>query len=218
MRTAGAALDPVMTLRLALLGDSIASGTGADRSSDTLAPRLAADLAAAGMPAQARVHAVPGARSSDLARQVAAVAPWLPDVVVVVVGANDLAAQVPAGAAAADLGRAVRALRELGAEVVVVPAPDLSVVTHVPAALRGLVQAASALLRSAQAREVAGAGGRVADLGARLSASFAADPSLFSADRFHPSSAGYALIAAALAPTVRAAAAAGAGTGVADTA
>ena len=35
---------------------------------------------------------------------------------------------------------------------------------------------------------------------------FGADPSLFSADRFHPSSAGYARIATALLPHVRAAA------------
>jgi lysophospholipase L1-like esterase len=39
-------------------------------------------------------------------------------------------------------------------------------------------------------------------------AGFALDPGLFSADRFHPSSEGYAVIASALAPAVRAAAAA----------
>jgi hypothetical protein len=50
------------TLRLALLGDSIAYGTGAARTADTLAPRLAADLAAA-----TRVFAVPGSVSADVA-------------------------------------------------------------------------------------------------------------------------------------------------------
>lgn len=35
---------------------------------------------------------------------------------------------------------------------------------------------------------------------AGVSAAFSADPSLFSADRFHPSGAGHAVIAAALAP------------------
>ena len=39
-----------------------------------------------------------------------------------------------------------------------------------------------------------------------MGAAFAADPALFSADRFHPSPAGYALIAEALAPHVVAAA------------
>lgn len=195
-----------MTLRLALLGDSIAFGTGAARPADTLAHLLAADLSATGLPSAPRVVAVPGARSGDLADQVARVVGWAPDVAVLVVGANDLAAQVPPERAAADLRRAVRALRDLGAEVVVVPAPDLSIVEHVPPAVRGLVRAASALLRSAQARAAADAGARVADVGAQLSAAFAADPSLFSLDRFHPSSAGYARISATLAPAVRAAA------------
>jgi lysophospholipase L1-like esterase len=51
-------------------------------------------------------------------------------------------------------------------------------------------------------------GGRVADLHASTSRAFAADPALFSADRFHPSSRGYAVIAEALAPVVVEAAAA----------
>jgi lysophospholipase L1-like esterase len=42
----------------------------------------------------------------------------------------------------------------------------------------------------------------VADAEGTTSAAFARDPALFSADRFHPSGAGYALIAAALAPVV----------------
>jgi hypothetical protein len=89
--------------------------------------------------------------------------------------------------------------------VVVAPAPDLSVIPHVPPAMRALVQAGSALLRSAQARETIAAGGRIADPEGSTSAAFAADPALFSRDRFHPSSAGYAMIAKALAPAVRAA-------------
>ncbi|WP_092863255.1 SGNH/GDSL hydrolase family protein [Quadrisphaera sp. DSM 44207] len=203
-----------MTLRLVLLGDSIASGTGAARAADALAPRLAAALCATGTPTESACVAVPGARSADLAVQVERAAPWRPDVAVVVVGANDLTRQVPPAQAAADLGRAVRGLRALGAQVVVVPAPDLSVLAHVPPAARGLVRAASALLRGAQARAVLAEGGRVADLGGRTTAAFASDPSLFSADRFHPSSAGYAVIAEALLPAVRAAA--GAATADAD--
>ncbi len=47
----------------------------------------------------------------------------------------------------------------------------------------------------------------MAAAGPELAARFAADPALFSADRFHPSAAGYAVIADALAPHVPAAAA-----------
>jgi lysophospholipase L1-like esterase len=46
----------------------------------------------------------------------------------------------------------------------------------------------------------------VADGHSATTSSFAADPALFSADRFHPSSAGYAVIASAVLPAVLAAA------------
>ena len=194
-----------MTLRLALLGDSIAYGVGAAQPADALGPRLTRDLAAAGRHAQTRTFAVPGARSADLARQAQAATLWQPDVAVIVIGANDLTHLVPPDRAAAQLGAAVRQLRAADVEVVVAPAPDLSVIPHVPPAMRALVQAGSALLRSAQARETIAAGGRIADPVVSTSAAFAADPALFSRDLFHPSSAGYAMIAKALAPAVRAA-------------
>ncbi len=193
-------------MRLAVLGDSIAYGIGARRPQDALAPRLAADLGAHGIPAETRVFAVPGARSADLPGQVARAAGWAPDVAVVVIGANDRTALVPADRAVAALRSAVRDLVARGARVVVAPAPDLSVVPHVPPALRGVVRAASRALREAQTAAVLAEGGRVADPDAASSAAFAADPALFSADRFHPSSQGHALIAASLAPAVRAAA------------
>ena len=195
-----------MTLRLAILGDSIAYGIGASRPADTLAARLTAGLSAVGLAAESRVFAVSGARSADLARQAGSAAPWRPGVAVIVIGANDLTRLTPPEQAAGQLGAAVRVLREAGAAVVVAPAPDLSVVPYVPPAMRELVRTASRVLREAQSRAVTAAGGVIADPQGAVSASFAADPALFSADRFHPSSAGYARIAQALVPAVRAAA------------
>jgi lysophospholipase L1-like esterase len=104
------------TLRLAVLGDSIGYGIGAERTADTLAPRLVADLASADVPAESRVFAAPGARSADLARQVARAASWRPDVAVIVIGANDLTHLVPPDESAAAVGAAVRALRASGCE------------------------------------------------------------------------------------------------------
>ena len=195
-----------MTLAFAVLGDSIAYGTGAARSADTLGPRLVAALGAVGVPAEHRVFAVPGAVSAQLAGQVARAAAWRPQLVVVVIGANDLTHFVPPERAAGALGSAVRALGAVGAQVVLAPAPDLSIVPHVPPLLREVVRAGSAILRSAQVQAVRAEGGLLADADGATSAAFAADPGLFSADRFHPSSAGYAVIAAALAPVVEAAA------------
>ena len=196
-----------MTLRLAVLGDSIAHGQGASRAEDTPARRLATALARHGVEVQPRVFAVPGARSPGLDAQVDRAVAWEPDVAVVVIGANDVTHRTPVERAAQHLGGAVRRLREAGARVVVAPAPDLSVVPHVPPAVRPVVQAASATLRAGQVAAVEAEGGVVADGDERTALAFAADPALFSGDLFHPSSAGYAVIADALLPAVLAAAA-----------
>jgi lysophospholipase L1-like esterase len=193
-------------LRLLILGDSIAYGTGALRAEDTLGRRLSAELAADGFDVELRVLAVPGAVSGDLAAQVRRAEPFGADLAVVVIGANDLARFIPPEQAATALASAVTALRTRGADVVAVPAPDMSMVPFVPPAFRPLVQAACAQLQRRQTAVVEAAGGSVAGVVAEVAGAFAADPAMFSADRFHPSSAGYARIAAALAPSVLAAA------------
>ena len=189
-------------VRLAVLGDSIAYGQGAGRRADAPGPRLAAILGSAGYAADLRIFAAPGARSAGLAAQVTRAIGWSPDVAVIVVGANDLTRFVAPAEAAAHLERAVRRLGDLGSAVVVAPAPDLSVVPWAPPALRPAIRAASNALRREQVRHALAAGARVADADGGTSVAFAADESLFAADRFHPSSAGYAVIAEALAPEV----------------
>jgi lysophospholipase L1-like esterase len=193
-------------IRLALIGDSIAWGQGATRAEDRLANRVVRDLASRGIEATARVLAVPGARSSDLSSQVDRALDPLPDVAVLVIGANDLTHLVPVARAEADFTSAVRRLRQAGVEVVVAPAPDLSAVPHVPVGMRPLVRAASDDLRQRQAAASRRLGARVADADGATSNAFRQDAALFSADRFHPSSAGYAVIARALLPEVLAAA------------
>lgn len=197
---------PMRTLKFAVLGDSIAFGQGAARPSDTVGSRLSVELAAAGIAAVARVFAVPGARSDALTRQAQRASEWGADVALIIIGANDLTHFVPPPQAAAELGDAVRRLHGIGCEVVVAPAPDLSAVPWVPPQLRVLVKTGSAMLRQAQTRAVIAEGGRVADVDGYTAAAFAEDANLFSSDRFHPSSAGYELIAAALRPAVLAAA------------
>jgi lysophospholipase L1-like esterase len=191
--------------RLLVLGDSIGYGTGARRAEDALGPRLSAELTADGFDVDLHVLAVPGAVSADLAQQARRAEQLDADLAVVVIGANDLARFVPAAQAAAALAAAVTALRAGGTDVVVVPAPDMSAVPFVPPAFRAAVRAASVLLQGQQAAAVEACGGRIADV-AHVGRLFAADPAMFSGDRFHPSSAGYASIAQALAPAVRAAA------------
>jgi lysophospholipase L1-like esterase len=149
-----------------------------------------------------RVFAVPGARSRGLTGQVDVALGWRPSLALVVIGANDLTHREPVDAAARALGEAVGRLRVAGAQVVVAPAPDLGAVPHVPVFLREAVRQASDVLRRRQAEVVQAEGGHVADPDGRASAAFATDASLFSADRFHPSSAGYAVIADSVLPAL----------------
>jgi len=70
----------------------------------------------------------------------------------------------------------------------------------VPPAFRAVVAGICDQLRARQTLAAEAAGGVVAPVTPELTARFGTDPTLFSADRFHPSSAGYALVADALAP------------------
>jgi lysophospholipase L1-like esterase len=195
------------SLRLAVLGDSLAYGTGATRPDDTLGARLAGMLSHSGYAVELHVLAVPGATSFDLAVQVRRATPLDVDLAVVVVGANDLPRVIPPDRYAVALRAAVEALQGGGTTVVVVPAPDWSTVAWVPPALRPALRTACAELQRRQAVVAEAAGAVVAPVARQVAAAFAADPALFCADRFHPSSAGYARIAAALGPSVATAAA-----------
>jgi lysophospholipase L1-like esterase len=191
-----------MRLRLAVLGDSIGAGHGAAVPEEQLARRLAQGLRDEGFDARGRVFALAGAGSDSLAGQVDKALEWEPQVAVIVIGANDVVHRRPPQEAADLLTRAVERLRERDIEVVVAPAPDLSTAPRVPSFLRRSVRAASEKVRRAQVVAASAAGAVIADGEGRTSELFRRDPSLFSADRFHPSSAGYAVIAGELFPHV----------------
>lgn len=194
------------TLRFGVLGDSLAAGVGCTHREQSIGHLLAAALRAAGHEVDLRVHAVSGARSSDLAPQVRAAVAAGTDLALIIIGGNDLTRLTPPEVGAGLLRDAVSTLTASGAQVIVVTAPDMAILVHVPPAYRDFVSQTSRLYATAQADAATAAGATVAHVGEDVFARFASDERMFSADRFHPSAAGYAVIAHALTPYVLAAA------------
>lgn len=195
---------------LAVLGDSSADGLGVERPEQTPGALIAGGLAAvSGRRVRLTNEAVVGAESTDLDDQVSRLLSRVPapDVAVVLVGGNDVTHRVQVPVAVSALADAVRRLRATGCEVVVGTCPDLGTIEPIPQPLRALARRWSRELAAAQTVAVVEAGGRTVSLGDILGPEFSTSPrELFSADRFHPSAAGYARAAAALLPSVCAAA------------
>lgn len=197
-------------LRFVMLGDSTAAGQGVHRARQTPAALMASGLAAvAERTVELRNVALPGAMSDDLDRQVALILAepgWVPDVCVIMIGANDVTHRIPATKSVRHLSAAVRRLRTAGAEVVVGTCPDLGSVEPVQQPLRWLARRASRQLAAAQTIGTVEQGGRTVSLGDLLGPEFAANPrELFGPDNYHPSAEGYATAAMAVLPTLCAA-------------
>lgn len=195
-------------LKLAMLGDSLAVGVGADAPAETVGAILATDLAElAGRPVTLFNVAVTGAESRDLATQLADLVALSahPDVAVIIVGGNDVMHRNSIASAVRHLYRVVLTLRHAGTRVVVATCPDMGTVRALAQPLRYLAHRVSRSLATAQTLIVLRAGGRPVPLGSTLGPLFRHKPALmFSTDHFHPSALGYARAAAVLLPSVSA--------------
>ncbi|RKN37369.1 SGNH/GDSL hydrolase family protein [Streptomyces hoynatensis] len=195
--------------RLALLGDSTAVGQGVHRAGQTPGALLASGLAAVSeRPVELHNVALSGARSSDLERQVSLLltepgrAP-VPDVCVIMIGANDITGRMSPARSVKYLSEAVARLRTAGCQVIVGTCPDLGSVEPVAPPLRWIARRLCRQLAAAQTIAVVELGGRTVSLGALLGPEFAARPrELFGPDRYHPSAEGYATAAMAILPTL----------------
>ena len=194
---------------IVVLGDSSAAGMGADAAHETVGAIIASGVAAlTGRRVRLTNRAVVGAESSDLERQLANALEDVmrPDVVLIMVGANDVTHRIERTAAVRALEQTVRRIRALGSEVVVGTCPDLGTIQPIRQPLRSLMKRWSRDLAAAQTVAVVEAGGRTVSLGDLIGPEFDESPhEMFSKDRFHPSAAGYARAAAALLPSVCAA-------------
>ncbi len=196
----GATSPEADALRFAVIGDSLAAGLGAETADGVPGVMLARGLAEElGQPVDVTTYAIVGATTKDMTDQVDQALVEPPDVVLIVVGGNDVTTKMSIGASAKLLGAEVARLREVGAGVVVGTCPDLLPIQPIRVPLRWIASGWSRLLARAQDRAVRKAGGLTVPLGEVVSPEFLVRPDeLFSQDRFHPNGVGYSIAKLAL--------------------
>ncbi|GIH77253.1 SGNH/GDSL hydrolase family protein [Planobispora longispora] len=191
-------------IRLAMLGDSTSIGLGMTDPADTPGVLIACGLAAvAERPVRLVAVGVSGAASAELGEQVDRALNANPEIAVIFIGSNDITTQTFPAQAVRHLQKAVRRLREAGAEVVVGTCPDLGTVRPLAQPLRWVARRWSRELAAAQTVAVVEAGGRTVAFADLLGPEFAANPGeMFGPDRYHPSRRGYLQAAYAVLPSV----------------
>lgn len=201
--------DPTLAdgrpIELLALGDSGMAGVGVRDPAEALPFQIASRVAARiGRPVHVVSHAEAGARTHDvLVDQLPAVSDR-PDVVVLLIGTNDVIHLTPLRRLAASTTNLLARLHLVGAPVVVSSLPEFGAMRAIPRIVRSAVAARAIMVRRIHREAVLdGPGGvELVDVRAQLGQEFVHDEALMSADRFHPSAAGYSRIADALVPAV----------------
>jgi lysophospholipase L1-like esterase len=194
------------SLRFAMIGDSSAAGLGVDTPDHLLGVLIARELAIqACRPVRLDTYAVSGSTSRDLAPQIDLTLTDAPDLALIIIGGNDVAARIQPKQSGELLAEAIGRLRGAGVAVVAGTCPDLGVVRAIPQPLRSIARAWSLAIARQQRGAVQRAGGHAVPLADLLAAEFLSRADFFSIDQFHPSAAGYQATAAVLLPAVCAA-------------
>lgn len=189
-------------MRFAVLGNSLALGMGAYDPRATLAARVVAALERL-EPVVLTNLAVAGATIGDVhSRQV----PRLPadtDLVLILVGANDVFQGMSAARVTDAYGDLLRAVAAAAphAKIVACGIPDVAVAPAIPISYRASASALARDLNEAIRTAARRQGNAFVDLFAST-APRAVDVSFFSDDGFHPSAEGYARLAELVIPVV----------------
>lgn len=201
--------DPTLAdgkpVELLALGDSGMAGVGVTQPAAALPAQIAQRVAArTGRPVHVVSHAQTGARTYDVLTKQLTPGLGLPDVVVLLVGANDVTHLTRTRQLAEDTADLLARLHRLGAPVVMSSLPEFGAMRSVPAVLRAVLRLRAGVVRRVHVRAVldAGSGVDLVDVRGLVGREFLTNSDLMSPDRFHPSEAGYSRIADVLTPAV----------------
>lgn len=201
LRFPGTAADGGTPLTLAVLGDSTTTGIGTDRVEDTYAALVGQALATRG-PVEVHVLGRAGSRLADvLADQLPLAKTLTPDLVLLVVGANDATHVTPL----ADVRIRTRAILDdlAGTPIVVAGVPRLSLARVVPFPLRELSFYRGIRVTAVMRRASSGLPDvHFVSLSMRPVGLDGMPSPWLSTDRFHPSAYGYAQWASAFIPAL----------------
>jgi lysophospholipase L1-like esterase len=188
-------------LRVTWIGDSLAAGLGCDDVSDTPAHLSARLLERA---VDVTMLAVPGSKASDvIEKQLDHVDPYT-DVVVLCVGANDVASSTARGLYTQQIDEILTTLAPT--PVIMLTLPDMAMPDRMAEPLRSFAGARARYFEAARAK-VAARHGHVSsvDIASRPEGlSRRAGRRLLCADRFHPGAEGYRLWAERIASALTA--------------
>jgi lysophospholipase L1-like esterase len=190
-------------LRLVVLGDSTAAGVGSPTLEESLPVLIAQRVAdRLGRPVAVTGLGVSGAVTRDVAEgQVPAVAGLEPDVVVAVVGSNDVTHGTPPWRLRDDIAELRAAVGDAtGAPLVLAGIPLFGSADALGRPLRWVVDAYANVLRDAQRAAAATNGVPFVEIARDASPRFSGVPEAMSPDGFHPAPVGYGFWADAIAP------------------
>jgi lysophospholipase L1-like esterase len=202
VRPAEAAPPAPAPLAMTVLGDSLALGTGASDPANAFAFRIYRALLAARPGSEVTNDAIGGSRVADVTRlEVPELDPQA-DLVLLIVGGNDVVRRTPTKQFANDYARLLAAVRARAphATVVACGVPDVArspLFTDSYAKTEALARADNLAVRT-DARTY---GAAYVDL-FTLTKARGSNPDFFSADDFHPSDAGYAQLERVTLPVV----------------
>jgi lysophospholipase L1-like esterase len=194
-------------LRILVLGDSLALATGASQPDGGFIFPLFRELLATHPGSRLDNVAIGGSMVADVLRlQLPQVMRSVPNIVIVCVGGNDVVRGTSLDAFTRTYRALLDALRRAAprAQIICCGVPDVAA-SPLFADERTTIARRSAADDAAVRAAARARGARFVDLFAVTALSAGRDAGFFSADRFHPSDAGYALLRAALRPALAAA-------------